>query len=118
MVAQVIIRFLQEIAMGYVDVSKRVTDEAERVMRKVRQKTEVTFGDMSYEVKGNTCVISVESNFSGRKYGLGDDIADIISKSGTTTNTICEKGGCKYLYPLFKAKKAQYAYSILYLRIS
>ena len=34
--------------------------------------------------------------------------------SGTITNTICEKGGCKYLYPLFKAKKAQYAYSILY----
>nr|DAG83846.1 MAG TPA: hypothetical protein [Microviridae sp.] len=33
---------------------------------------------------------------------------------GTTTNTICEKGGCKYLCPLFKAKKAQYAYSILY----
>ena len=31
---------------------------------------------------------------------------------GTTTNTICEKGGCKYLCPLFKAKKAQYAYSI------
>ena len=81
MVAQVIIRFLQEIAMGYVDVSKRVTAEAERVMRKVRQKTGVTFGDMSYEVKGNTCAISVESNFSGYKHGFGDDIADIISKS-------------------------------------
>ena len=71
--------------MGYVDVSKRVTVEAERVMRKVRQKTEVTFGDMSYEVKGNTCVISVESNFSGYKHGLGDDIADIISKSAVAT---------------------------------
>ena len=71
--------------MGYVDVSKRVTDEAERVMRKVRQKTEVVFGDMSYEVKGNTCVISVESNFSGYKYGLGDGIADIINKSAVAT---------------------------------
>ena len=40
---------------------------------------------MSYEVKGNTCVISVESNFSGHKYGLGDDIADIISKSAVAT---------------------------------
>ena len=36
------------------------------------------------------------------------------NQAGTTTNTICEKGGCKYLCPLFKAKKAQYAYSILY----
>ena len=71
--------------MGYVDVSKRVTVEAERVMRKVRQKTGVVFGDMSYKVKGNTCVMSVESNFSGCKYGLGDDIADIINKSAIAT---------------------------------
>ena len=36
------------------------------------------------------------------------------NQSGTTTNTICEKGGSKYLCPLFKAKKAQYACRLLY----
>lgn len=74
--------------MKLVDVAARNQKEVDKIVKNIKaliKKNGIHIGHFEVTNKGLIYTISVESNNSGMKYGLGSDIKDIINKSDTAT---------------------------------
>jgi len=74
--------------MKLVDVKARNQKELDKILKQIKafiKEKKIAIGEITTHIEGLEYSITVESNNSGMKYGLGTDMEDIIRKSQLAT---------------------------------